>query len=65
MNFGYPILGFYADNGEEFKNNKMDEFTNKIGLKVEFGPVISPWSSGIDERNYYSCDVTEDHAGRQ
>ena len=57
LNFGYPTVGFYADNGGEFRNYKMEEFTNKLGLKIEFGPAYSPWSNGINERNHYSADV--------
>ena len=30
---------------------------NKLGIKIEFTSVFSPWSNGINERNYYSCDV--------
>ena len=57
MNYGYPTVGFYADNGGEFKNYKMEEFTSKLGIKVEFSPAYSPWSNGINERNHYSADV--------
>ena len=57
MNFGFPTVGFYADNGGEFQNYKVDEFTNKLGLRIEFGPSYSPWSNGMNERNHYSCDV--------
>ena len=42
LNLGFPTVGFYADNGGEFRNYKMDEFTNKLGLKIEFGPAYSP-----------------------
>ena len=42
----------------EFKNYKMDEFVNKIGLKIEYTPAFSPWSNGINERNHPSCDIT-------
>ena len=38
MNFGYPTVGFYADNGGEFRNYKMEEFTSKLGITVEFSP---------------------------
>ena len=48
---------FLADNGGEFRNAKMEEFVNKMGLKIEFGPAYSPWSNGVNERNHYSCDV--------
>ena len=55
--FWFSTDGFYADNGGEFQNNKVDEFTNRLGLKVEFGLAYSPWSNGINERNHYSCDI--------
>ena len=35
----------------------MEEFTNKLVLKVEFGPVFSLQSNGILERNHVSFDV--------
>jgi len=35
----------------------MDEFTNKLELRIEFGPAYSPWSNGINERNQHSCDI--------
>ena len=57
MNFGFPTVGFWSDNGGEFRNVKMEEFTNKLGIKINFGPSYSPWSNGINERNHYSCDV--------
>ena len=38
MKFGYPSVGFYADNGGEFRNYKMEEFVSKLGMKIEFGP---------------------------
>lgn len=35
----------------------MEEFRNKLGLKIEFSPPFSPWSNGINERSHYSSDV--------
>ena len=57
MDLGYPMVGFWCDNGGEFCNAKMEEFVNKLGLKIEFTPSYSPWSNGVNERNHYSCDV--------
>ena len=57
MDIGYPTVGFWCDNGGEFLNAKMEEFVNKLGLKISFTPSYSPWSNGINERNHYSCDV--------
>merc|ERR1712240_478950 len=56
--FGIPAVGFYADNGTEFKNVKMDELISKLGISICYGPVYSPWSNGINERNPASCDLT-------
>ena len=36
MNVGFPLQGFFADNGGEFANIKLDELTSKLGLKVKF-----------------------------
>ena len=54
--FGYPSVVFYADNGGEFRNDKMEEFVSKLGMKIEFSPSYSPWSNGLNERNHYSAD---------
>merc|ERR1712002_770444 len=56
--FGIPAVGFYADNGMEFKNIKMDEFISKLGISISYGPAYSPWSNGINERNHASVDAT-------
>ena len=58
MNLGFPTNGFFADNGGEFANIKLDELTSKLGLTVKFGPAFSPWSNGINERNHASADIT-------
>ena len=55
--YGYPNIGFWSDNGGEFRNSKMEEFVSKLGLKIKFTPAYSPWSNGINERNHYNCDV--------
>jgi hypothetical protein len=57
LRFGYPITGFCADNGPEFKNKELEELASKMGFKVHFGPTYSPWSNGLNERNHYSADV--------
>ena len=51
-------MGFYADNGGEFLNIKMDELIAKLGITVRYGLAYSPWLIGINERNHASCDVT-------
>ena len=58
MNIGFSTHGFYADNGGEFSNIKLDELTSKFGLTVNFGPAYSPWSNGLNERNHASADQT-------
>ena len=57
LDVGFPMVGFWADNGGEFRNMKMEEFVNKLGIKIDFTPAFSPWSNGVNERNHYSCDV--------
>ena len=58
MNVGFPSQGFFADNGGEFANVKLDELMSKLGLSIRFGPAYSPWSNGINERNHASADLT-------
>merc|ERR1712101_64938 len=58
LSFGIPAVGFYADNGTDFKNIKMDELISKLGISINYGPAYSPWSNGINERNHASCDIT-------
>ena len=58
MNLGFPASGFFADNGREFANIKMNELTSKLGITVKFGPAYSPWSNGINERNHASANLT-------
>ena len=58
MNVGFPSQGFFADNGGEFANIKLDKLTSKLGLTVKFGPSYSLWSNGINERNHASADIT-------
>ena len=57
MTYGYPKIGFWSDNGGEFRNSKMEEFVNKLGFKIKLMLAFSPWSNGINERNHYNCDV--------
>ena len=56
--FGFPSIGFWADNGTEFRNDELNEYASKFGFTVKFGPPYSPWSNGLNERNHYSADVT-------
>ena len=55
---GFPSEGYWADNGGEFANVKMDELCSKLNLRIKFGPSYSPWSNGINERNHASADIT-------
>ena len=57
MDLGFPTVRFWCDNRGEFRYLKMEEFVNKLGLKIEFTPSYSPWSNGVNKRNYYSCDI--------
>ena len=54
--FGYPMVRFWCNNGGEFRNSKMEEFVNELGVKIKFTPVYLPWSNGINERNHYNFD---------
>ena len=42
-------MGFYADNGKEFVNMKMDEPTTRLGVTVKYSSAYSPWSNGITQ----------------
>merc|ERR1712240_435276 len=39
--FGIPGIGYYTDNGTEFKNIKMDELVSKLGISISYGPAYS------------------------
>ena len=41
----------------------MEEFVNKLGIKIDFTPAFSPWLTGMNERNHYSFDVIEKKVG--
>ena len=58
MSLEFPLKGFFADNGGEYSNIKLDELTSKLGLMVKFGPAYSPWSNGLNERNHALADLT-------
>ena len=58
MNIGFLVGGFFADNGREFANVKMDEMASKLGILIKFGPAYYLWSNGINERNHASADLT-------
>ena len=49
MNVGFPSKGFFADNGSEFANIKLDELKSKLGLSIRFGTAYSPWINGLNE----------------
>lgn len=58
MNLGFATKRFFADNSGKFANVKLSELNCKLGLTVMFGPAISPWSNGINERNHTFADIT-------
>ena len=45
MSVGFPTVGFWSDNGGEFMNRRMEEFMNKLGLRISFTPSYSPWTN--------------------
>ena len=51
------MVGFWSDNGREFRNSNMEEFVNKLRVKFKFTPAYLPWSNGVYERNHYSIEV--------
>ena len=57
MDLGFPTVGFWSDNGGEFRNFKMGEFMNKFRPKIDITLSHSPWANRVNERNHYSCDV--------
>ena len=57
MNVCIPSLRFFADNGDKCANVKLDELTSKLGLIVKFGPVYSPGSNSINDRNYAFTNI--------
>ena len=55
---GYPSAGFYADNGNEFKKEYLEELARKVNARVSLSPSYSPWSNGKCERRHASIDLT-------
>ena len=47
----------FADNGGDFANIELDEFTSKLGLTIKFGPSYSPWSNGVNKHNHALADL--------
>ena len=58
MSVGFPSQGFFAGNGGEFPNIKLNELISNLGLTVKFEPSYSPWSNGLNERNHASAHIT-------
>ena len=48
MCFGIPSLRFYADNGGEFVNVKIDKLMARSGVTVRYGSTYSPWLNRIN-----------------
>ena len=40
--FGIPVVGYYANNGTEFRNVKMVDLVSKLGISMNYGPAYSP-----------------------
>ena len=57
MDLGFPTVSFWCDNGGKFHNTKMEKFVNKLDIKIECTLAFSPQSNGVNEKNYYRCDV--------
>ena len=57
LTYGFPAVGLYADNGGEFRNYRIEEFVNEMGMKIEVSPAHSPQLNAINERNHYIADL--------
>ena len=57
LDIGFPKVGFWTNNGGEFRNMNMEKFLNKLSIKIDFTQAFSPWSNSMNEKNHYSCDV--------
>ena len=55
---GWPSKGFFSDQGGEFCNSLMKEYTRKIGVSHKTTPSFSPWANGLCERNHTTVDRT-------
>ena len=55
---GLPTIGIFSDNGGEFKNKDMTEYSQKLGLKLYLTAAHSPFSNGSMERNHFTIDLT-------
>merc|ERR1711905_36468 len=44
MEVGFPTVGWWSDNGGEFRNSKMEEYVAKMGLTINFTPSYSPYT---------------------
>ena len=58
MSIGFLSCGFFADNEGEFANINLDELISRLGLTIRFGPVYSPQSNDLNERNHALADLT-------
>ena len=55
---GYPVKGFFMDNGSEFLGGHLKALCKKIGAKIKLTPSYSPWSNGSCERRHGVIDLT-------
>ena len=49
MCFGILSVGFYADNGKEFFNVKMDEINARLAVTIKYDPAYSLWPNRIND----------------
>ena len=38
LTWGFPQSHFWSDNGKEFLNKNLRKYSEKMGIKIEFGP---------------------------
>ena len=54
---GYPVEGFFMDNGKEFMGGHLKALCKKVGAKIKLTPSYSPWSNGSCERRHGVIDL--------
>ena len=54
---GYPVDGFFMDNGTEFLGGHLKALCKKVGARIRLTPSYSPWSNGSCERRHGVIDL--------
>jgi transposase InsO family protein len=48
--FEITIKKIRSDNGSEFKNTRIEELCDNLGIRHQFSPTYTPQSNGVVER---------------